>query len=113
MTYAEAHTEFSIRLYRWATTALEKEMLEGFPRFQLNKDWSMLRCRFFQTLDHQSKTVFGQGLLQMRHQNAVKVLGEVISTEAVALMRREDTFRNENNAWARASATGASHGRQT
>jgi hypothetical protein len=73
MTYPQAQTEFGIRLYRWAKTALEKEMLEGFPRFQLNKDWSMLRCRFFQILDHQSKTVFGRGLLQMRHQNAVEL----------------------------------------
>lgn len=113
MTYTEAHTEFSIRLYRWAKTALEKEMLEGFPRFQMTKDWSMLRCRFFQTLNHQSRTVFGQGLLQMRHQNAVKALGEVISTEAEALMRREEAFRSENNAWARASASEASQGMQT
>jgi hypothetical protein len=113
MTYAEAHTEFSIRLYRWAKTALEKEMLEGFPRFQLNKDWSMLRCRFFQTLDQESKAVFGQGILRMRHQNAVRALGEVISTEAEALMRQEEAFRSKYNPWARASASEASHSRQT
>jgi hypothetical protein len=101
MTYAEAQAEFSIRLYRWAKTALEMEMMEGFPRFQLNKEWSKLRCEFFQTLDPQSKVVFSQGILQMRHQIAAKTLGEVISAEAESLLGREEVFRSENNGWAR------------
>lgn len=113
MTYTEAQTEFSIRLYRWAKNALEKEMLEGFPRFQLNKDWSIIRRHFFETLDHHSKIVFGQGLLQLRHQNAVKLLREMISEEAEALIRREEAFRSENNAWARASGSEANLGNQT
>lgn len=105
MTYTEAQTEFSIRLYRWAKTALEREILEGFPGFQLVKEWSLLRCRFLQTLDPHSQFVFGRGLLQLRHQNAVKVLGEVISGEAEILIRREDAFRSEHNAWAQAATS--------
>jgi hypothetical protein len=105
MTYVEAQAKFSIRLYRWAKTALEMEMMERFPRFQINKEWSRLRCEFFQTLDPQSKVVFSQGILQMRHQIAAKALGELISAEAESLLRREEVFRSKNNGWARAGAS--------
>jgi hypothetical protein len=91
---------------------LATEIQEGFPRFQLNKDWSIVRCRFFQTLDNESQMVFGQGLLQSRHQNAVKALAEVISSEAAVLMRREEAFRSENSAWARGSALESRDGKQ-
>lgn len=104
MTYAEAYTEFSIRLYRWSKGALEKEILDGFSSFELNNDGSKQTCRFFQTLDSQAKTFFAQGLLQSRHETAVKALGEAKSTEAEVLLRREEAFRSENNAWARAGA---------
>jgi len=113
MTYAEAHTEFSIRLYRWAKDALEKEISAGFPRFQLNKDWSKLRCHFLQTLDQQSQAVFCQGILQKHHQDAATALGEAISAEAEALMCREEAFQSKNNAWARSSDAQVSCGKQT
>jgi hypothetical protein len=113
MTFAEAHTEFSIRLYRWAKGALEKEILEGFPRFQLSKDWSKLRCHFIHTLDQQSKDLFCQGILQKHHQDAVTALGEAISADSEVLIRREEAFRSENNPWARASASQPGHGKQT
>lgn len=112
MTYNEAQTEFNIRLYRWAKSALEKEISEGFPRFQLNKDWSKLRCHFIQTLDRQSQATFCQGILQKHHQDAATALGEAISAEAEALMRSEETFRS-NNAWVRSADAQVSFGKQT
>jgi hypothetical protein len=112
MTYTEAHTEFCLRLYRWAKGALGQEISEGFPRFQLNKNWSKLRCQFLQTLDHQSRVAFSQGILQARHQHAAKALGETILAEAEMLMRLEEAFRSKNNDWTRLSSAQVGGGKQ-
>jgi hypothetical protein len=103
MTFTEAHTEFSVRLYIWAQSALRTEMSEGFPRFGLCKDGPKSRCHFIQTLDDQSKAVFSRAILQRRHQHAVQALGEVMGAEVEELMRREEAFHSKNNAWARSS----------
>jgi len=93
MKYSEAQTEFQIRLYRWATMAQEKEIKELFPSFRyVDKEFAR-KFHFFQSLDLNSQTILGQGLLQTRHQQAVKVLGETISPESETLMRREEAFR--------------------
>lgn len=113
MTYAEAQTEFSTRLYRWAKGALEREVIEGFPRFQGVKDWSRLRCLFLQSLDDESRTLFAQHILRMRHQNAAEAFWGEASTKAEVLMRLEDAFRSESNAWVRVSGSDADRTRKT
>lgn len=96
MTYEEAQTEFYIRLYHWGKTTLEKEIQEGFPRFQHCNNHASIRCRFFQTLSKDSQGVYSRGLLQMRHQHAVNALGEVISPEFAVLVRRDEDFQRES-----------------
>ena len=103
MTYSEAQTEFSIRLYRWAKSALELETVQGFPRFKLSKNWSTQRCHFIQGLDPHSRKVFCNRILHDRHQNAVKSLGEVASAESESLLVREEVFRSDRNEWVRES----------
>ena len=93
MKYSEAQTEFQIRLYNWATMAQEKEIKEFFPSLRFVDKEFARKFLFFQSLDPNSQTVLGRGLLQTRHEEAVKVLGESISPEAETLMRREEAFR--------------------
>lgn len=93
MKYFEAKTEFDMRLYQWAKVAQQVEMQDSFPSLRLCNSWVATTCRFLQELDPHSRTVLAQGLLQRMHQDAVKALGEKISPEAEALMRREENYR--------------------
>jgi hypothetical protein len=93
VTYAEAQREFQIRLYRWAKIAQENEIKESFSSFRYVDEEFARTFLFFRSLDPNSQLVLGQGRLQVRHHEAAKALGEQISLEAQALMRREEAFR--------------------
>ena len=108
MKYTEANTEFSIRLYRWAKLAQENEIRGSFANFRLSKGWPMKTCRFFQSIDQHSQKILGHGVLQRRHQNAVKALNEEVSAEAQELMRREEVFRLNTSSSELASHAGSS-----
>ena len=93
MKYSEAQAEFSIRLYRWAKVAQEKEIQDSFPSFQLcSKDGPLKSCRFFQSLDQQQQTDLAQALLHQRHEKAVTTLGEVLSDRSKEMLRRFEDF---------------------
>jgi hypothetical protein len=91
MRYSEAKTEFGIQLYRWAKTAQQKEIQEWFPSFRFCKEGPQKTCHFFKSLGQQEQLDFAQGLLQIRHEEAAKALGEVMSAATQEVMRR---YRN-------------------
>jgi hypothetical protein len=106
MNYLEAQTEYSIRLYRWASIAQKKEMENNFKNFHLCKGWPQKTCLFLESLDQKARAQLGEALLRKRHQYAVQVLGETISTDGCEMLQREETFRLEKSAWERASSGG-------
>lgn len=93
MNYIEAQAEFNLRLYRWAKINLEEEMRESFPSFQFCGKVPSRTCQFLSSLDQHSRAALGSALLLATHKDAAKVLNEVISDEATALMRQLENLR--------------------
>lgn len=97
MTYKEAQTEFNIRLYRWAQSALEAEIQESFPSFQFSTEWVTRACLFLEGLDQHSRIVLGNALLLKCHEGAGKVLSEKITEKATTLIRQAEGFRDRTS----------------
>jgi hypothetical protein len=93
MEFSKAQQEFQIRYYLWSVSEFEKEIEQSFPNLRLFKaGYAWQKYQFMQLLGKKDQLTLAHGFLKRWHRDAIKLLGEKVTSEEETLVSRCGEF---------------------